>query len=127
MSKKVTPTDPSSSEFNDEATSSEDQQRSSTKRRSKKNSIKSYVTDVISKRDSDDGQPTDLTQTRIKIDSTGDTLRNYDNVSAFRQYPSNAEGATRTGAQRQLGQESSSDEEARRDTATEQVNRLFCL
>ncbi|UJR23978.1 hypothetical protein I4U23_026944 [Adineta vaga] len=119
MSKKATPTDLSSSEFNDETTSSDDQGRRSTKRRSKKNSIKNYVSDVVTKRDSDEGQTTDLTQTKIKIEPTADSFRNYENASAFRHYPSHAEGTTRTDAQREQGRSSSSDEETRRDPITE--------
>ncbi|CAF1120991.1 unnamed protein product [Adineta steineri] len=116
MAKKATSTNLSSSEFNDE-TSSEDQLRKSTKRRSKKGSIKSYVSDVLTKHDSDEGRATDLAQTRIKIDTSSNNFRNYENASAFRQYGSNAEGTSRTNAHRQ-GQSSSSDDELKQDTST---------
>jgi hypothetical protein len=124
MAKKATPTDLSSSEFNDE-TSSEEQQAKSSRRKSNKNSIKNYVTDVLTKHDKDEKQPTDLTQTQIKIGTTSKKYRDYENISAFRQYPSNTEGKSRDNSQRQQGQISSSDDEFRNPTPTEHVKQYL--
>ena len=123
MAKKAAPTDLSSSEFNDETTSSEDQERISTKRRTKKTSIKTYVTDVLTKQESDHGQTTDLTQTQMKIDRSPNTFRNYENVSAFRQFPSNAENTRRADAQRRQGRQSSSDDDSKHSTPTGRVRK----
>ncbi|CAF1407614.1 unnamed protein product [Adineta ricciae] len=119
MAKKATPADLSSSEFNEETTSSDDQEKTSTKRRSKRSSVKSYVSDILSKRESEDGQPVDLAQTEIRIDSSSDSYRNNDIASAFRHYPSNPEGNARTNAPRQQGRSTSSDEETGRELPTE--------
>jgi hypothetical protein len=122
MAKKASPTDLSPTEFHDRTSSSEDQQKSSTKRRAKKDSIKSYVSDVLTKQVSNNGQPTDLTQSEFKINTKPP---DYQNVSAFRRYQSNAEGATRTNAQRQNGHSSSSDEELRGQTPTTNVRKYL--
>lgn len=120
MAKKASPTELSSSELNEESSSEEQQARKSSKRRSKRNSIKNYVTDVLTKHDKDDGHPTDLTKTEITIDTSPDGFREHEATSAFRQYPSKSENA-----QRRQGQNSSSDEELRGHTVTEQVKKYL--
>jgi hypothetical protein len=102
----------SSSELNEETSSSEDQQERAANVENKRESIKNYVTNVLHRHERDDEQPTDLTRSEIKIETTPGVHRRYENVSAFRQYHSNAEGTARTDAQqRQHNDESTSDED----------------
>jgi hypothetical protein len=128
MATKATPTDLSSSEHNDDTSSSEDQQRKTSKRTSKrlakKESIKSYVTDVLTKHGKDDEQQADFAQTEMKIGTSNDVFPRYENVSAFRRYRSNADGVTRTSAEHQ---NSSSDDDLRNHTPTQRVTNKLCL
>ena len=54
----------------------------------KTDSIKSYVTDLLTKQTGGDQQPIDLTQTQMKIKTSSDRIPPYENVSAFRRYQS---------------------------------------
>jgi hypothetical protein len=119
MSKKSTPTDFSSSEFNDGASSSEGRKRKSSKRRAKKDSIKNYVNDILTKHEKDREQNIELSQTQIKIGTTSNTFPQYENVSAFRTYQS---GTNRNNLQQQ---NSSSDEELENHTTTQRVTSKF--
>ena len=123
MSKKVTSTDLSSSDLNDETSSSDGQRRKSSRRTRKKDSIKNYVTNVLSKQSEDDDQHIDLTRTQMRIGTGPDSSHGYENVSAFRRYQSNTDPATTTDSQRQHRQSSSSGEELRDDTLSEQVTQ----
>ncbi len=128
MAKQAARTELSSSEFNDEtSSSSDDQQERPSNVSNKKDSIKNYVTNVLHRHGRDDEQPTDLTQTQIKIDTRAGIPRSYENVSAFRQYQSNTEGMTRTDAQQRQGEDSTSDEDdnLRNQSSAEQVNKII--
>jgi hypothetical protein len=126
MSKKATHTELSSPDFNDEtSSSSEDRQRRSNATTTT-DSIKHYVTDVLHRQGRDAKQQADLTRTQIKIDKTDGTYPGYENISAFRQYHANAEGTTRTDAQRQGGHLTSDDEtEGHTSASIDQVRK--CL
>ncbi|CAF0869356.1 unnamed protein product [Rotaria sordida] len=102
MAKKITPAEVLSSDFHSDTSSSSDkQQDKSSNVTTRKSSIKNYVTNVLSRLGRDDEQQTDLSQTEIEIDAkTTSNGRTYENVSAFRQYHSHAEGAARTDAHR---------------------------
>jgi hypothetical protein len=117
MSKKSATTDPSSSEINDETSSSEERKRKASKKATKKDSIKNYVTDVLTKQEKDDEQQPSAAPTQIKIDTHPDAFRDYENVSAFRRYQTGAEGTSRS------DRSSSSDDEIRRHTQTEEVRQ----
>jgi hypothetical protein len=105
MSKKAIPTDLSSSDPNDETSSSEGQRRKSSRKTKKTNSIKDYVTDILTKQDD---EPVDLTQTEMKIHTSSDNYPQYQNMSAFRRYQSNT--------QRKDKQSSSSEDELKDHT-----------
>jgi hypothetical protein len=119
MSKKSTPTDLSSSELNDGTSSSEGRKRKSSKRRAKKDSIKNYVNDILTKHEKDREQNIELSQTQIKIGTTSNTFPQYENVSAFRTYQS------RTNRNNLQQQNSSSDEELENHTTTQRVTSKF--
>jgi len=126
MSIKSTSTDHTTSEINDETSSSEEQKRQSSKKTTKKESIKNYVTGVLTKHDNDDEQPTDSTSTQIEIATSPDVFRDYENISAFRRYQSTTE--------RPQDPSSTSEDEIHAQVPTEEVrhkkkliNRLFCL
>jgi len=124
MSKKSTPpTDRSSSGMNDETSSEDDQKRKSSKKTTKKDSIKNYVTGLLTQHGEDDEQEIDLTQTQMKIDTNPDEFPDYENISAFRRYQSDTEGANRTDAQRQQHGSSSSDEEIKNPTPSDEVRK----
>ncbi len=124
MSKKATPTDLSSSDFNDETSSSEGKKRKSPRKTTRRtSSIKNYVTDILTKQqDGDDHQRIDLTQTQMKIKTSSDPFRKYENISAFRRYQPTTDTTTRTDPQQQQQrQSSSSDDELKDHTLTEEV------
>jgi hypothetical protein len=130
MAKQAAHTELSSSEFNDETSSSEDQKNKSSKFASKTDSIKNYVTNVLARHGGTDEQQAHLGQTHIKIEPTGGTYRGYENVSAFRQYYVNAEGTARIDAQRRQEPGFTSDDEdddylLRDQTPRAQVRRHF--
>lgn len=126
MDKQGTRTKLSPTEFNEETSSSSDnhQQRPSHFEK-RKDSIKNYVSNVLHRHGNDDEQPTDLTQTEIKIESIPNIPRGYENISAFRQYHSNAEGTARINAHRRHDDYlTSEDDEALRDqSSTERVKK----
>ncbi|CAF2520180.1 unnamed protein product [Rotaria sp. Silwood2] len=126
MAKKATTADLSSSDFYDEPSSSlEDSQRRSSQKTTKKKSITNYVTDVLTKHGKNTGEEIDLTQTRVEISTKPSTIDSgYENISAFRPYPSNSEAKGRTNAQRSGGQSPSSDDELRNPSSTQQSNGL---
>jgi hypothetical protein len=115
MSKKTTPTDLSSSDPNDETSSSEGQRRKSSRRTNKKDSIKHYVTDLLTKQED---EHFDLTKTEMKIQTSPENFPYYQNMSAFRRYQSTTD---RTDSQQQHS--SSSDDELKDRTPSEQVKR----
>jgi len=123
MDKQTTHTGVSSSEMNEEISSSTENPQQRLEKR--KDSIKNYVTNVLHTHGIDDEQPTDLTKTEIKIETTPNIPRAYENISAFRQYHSNAEGTTRTNAYRRQDDElTSDDDDVLRDrSSTERVKR----
>jgi hypothetical protein len=89
-------------------------------------SIKNYVNDVLHIHGRDDEQPANLTQTEIHIDTAPGTRRSYENVSAFRQYHSNAEGTAKTNAQQGQDEDLTSDEDdLRQRPPTEQVKKRY--
>ena len=93
----------------------------------KQESLKNYVTNLLSRRVIRDDEQSDLTETEIRINPRDSPYHDYHNVSAFRQYHSNAEGTVRTGAQRRP--DTTSDEEGglRDRTSTEQVEFSFIV
>jgi len=127
MSIKSTSTERTTSEINDETSSSEEQKQKPLRKTTKKESIKNYVTDVLTKHDHDDEQQhTDSTSTQIEIATDTDVYRDYENVSAFRRYQSKSE--------RYHDANSTSEDEIHAQVPTEEVrhkkkliNRLFCL
>jgi hypothetical protein len=126
MAKQTTHTELSSSDFEDESSSYSDNQRKrSSNVADKKDSIKNYVTNVLHRHGIRDEEQEDLTRTQIKIDARGSNYRDYENISAFRQYHSNAEGIPRTDAQRQQDLTSDDDNNLIGDTSTEQVRRVL--
>lgn len=84
----------------------------------KTDSIKSYVTDLLTKQTGDDQQPIDLTQTQMKIKTSSDRIPPYENVSAFRRYQSNID----PNRQKSSLSSSTSDEEIPDPTLINQVN-----
>ena len=128
MSKKTTSADLSSSDVNDDvSTSSTDNSRKKSTRKAKKtDSIKNYVAELLTKQtaNDDDDRRVDLTQTQMKIrTSGGDRYPRYENSSAFRPYQS----TNLDDNQRQklsLSSSSSSDEDTVNRTFTDQVR--FC-
>ena len=116
MAKKASPTVLSPTEFKDETSS---------RRRAKRDSIKDYVNDVLTKQVRSDGTPTDLTQAEVIIGTEPSNIPEYQNVSAFRRYHSNAEGTARINAQRQRGHGSSSDEELKFTTQSGDVRKYL--
>jgi hypothetical protein len=126
MSKKSTSTDRSSFEANDETSSasSEDPKEKSPKTTTtKRESIKNYVSNVLTKHEKDGEQRIDLTQTHMKIGKSPDSFREHESSSAFRRYQSSTNGTDRTDTQRQEEPSSSSDDEFREQTPTEQVRQ----
>ena len=121
MSRKAAPTELSSSDFNDDTSSSETRRKKSTKKSTKRDSIKNYVTNLLTKPDTNDGQQVDLTQTQMTIDAKPDTYRNYENISAFQRYQPHTEGTKKSDSQRRQEQSSSSDDEIKDTTPKEQV------
>jgi hypothetical protein len=126
MSIKSTSTERTTSEINDETSSSEEQKQKPLRKTTKKESIKNYVTDVLTKHDHDDEQQhTDSTSTQIEIATDPDVYRDYENVSAFRRYQSKSE--------RYHDANSTSEDEIRPHTPTEvrhtkkKLNLLSCL
>ena len=126
----------SSSDLSDENSSSESttepqqqpQQIRSAEPVRKKDSIKNYVTNVLHRHGGDSEQAERLAPSQIRIDPRmggGTSRRTYENVSAFRQYHSNAEGTARTDAQQRYNQSSTSDDDdLRHGSSTERVKRL---
>lgn len=111
MSKKTTASDLSSSDVNDETSSIDSPRRKSSKRSGKKTSIKNYVTNLLTKQETDDEQqPIDLTRTQIKVETKPKSFRDYENISAFRQYKTQ--------------QNSSSDEETKQNIPTEHLSEM---
>ncbi|CAF1268341.1 unnamed protein product [Rotaria sp. Silwood1] len=116
MAKKATRTELSSPDFNyDTSSSSSSDHQQKQKRPSNvtttKDSIKHYVTNVLTRLEKDNEQQTDLAKTAIKIDTkAATTSRFYENISAFRQYPSQAETTVRTDAHRRQQDMSSEDD-----------------
>lgn len=109
MSRKTTTSDLSSSDFNDETSSIDSPKRKSASKRSgKKESIKNYVANLLTKQETDEEPSIDLAQTQIKVDTQPKFHRDYENRSAFRQY--------------QAQRNSSSDEEPKTNAQTEHVN-----
>jgi hypothetical protein len=128
MAKQSSPTKHSPSDMNDEISSSSDnEQRISSNVTHQRDSIRNYVTNVLQKHGKDDEQQANLDPTHINIDTRAGTHRGYDNVSAFRQFQSNAEGSVRTGAERHRPQGYSSDDDAelRGDISAGGVRRFF--
>ena len=99
--KSATRTDLSSSDFNEESSSEGSPSPPPIPLVRERSSIKNYVSSVLHKHGQDDNSTS-----RIRIDPTGS--KNYENISAFRQYQSNSERTERTNAQRQ---DESSDED----------------
>lgn len=119
MSKKNTSADLSSSDVNDDLSTSSDHSRKKSTRKTKKtDSIKSYVTDLLTKQTTDDQQPIDLTQTQMKIQTSSD--RPYENISAFRRYQS----TTNEQRQKPNSSSSTSDEEITDPTLIDQGNEM---
>lgn len=124
MAKQVTRSGISSSELSDEnsTSSSETESQQQQQRRpqdglKKKDSIRHYVTNVLHRHGGDDEQQPD-----IQIDTRTGSRRPYENISAFRQYHSHAEGTARTDAQQRFNQSSTSDEDdLRQGSSTDQV------
>lgn len=74
------------------------------------NSIKHYVSSLLHQfaggdDDQQQQQPTDLSQTEIRIERKANSPKNYENLSAFRQYHSNDQRPVRINAQRQTTQD----------------------
>ncbi|CAF1289970.1 unnamed protein product [Rotaria sordida] len=124
MAKQATTADLSSSDYNDETSSIEDQQRKSSKRRTKKNSITNYVTDLLTQHGKNTGEHIDLTQTQVEISTKPNIDRDYENVSAFRPYLYDTEAKNRTNVQRSGGQSPYSDEEFRSPLPTRHATSL---
>ena len=127
MAKQVIRSEISSSDLSDENSTSssetETPQRRTTDGLKKKDSIRHYVTNVLHRHGGDDEQSDRLSQTDIRIDTRTTSRHPYENISAFRQYHSNAEGTVRTDAQQRFNQSSTSDEDdLRHGSSTEQVN-----
>lgn len=101
----------------------ETQQRRPTDGLKKNDSIRHYVTNVLHRHSvGDDEQADRLSPSNIRIDSRTRSAHPYENVSAFRQYHSNAEGTARTDAQQRFNQSSTSDEDdLRHPSSTDQV------
>lgn len=123
MSRKSPSTDRSSSENNDELSSPEDQKRKKSQKTTKKDSITNYVNNVLTKQDTDDEQQPSVTPTQITIETNPSNFSGYENISAFRRYQTNAEGRSRTSAQRQ-DQSTSSDDELKAHGVAGQVKQL---
>ncbi|CAF2979026.1 unnamed protein product [Rotaria socialis] len=124
MAKKATPTDLSSSDFNDETSSSDEQQGKSSQSTTKKSSITNYVTDILTKHGKAHGQPIDLTKAQVEINTNPRGFREYENVSAFRPYPSDTATSSKIDPQRSERKSASSDEEIGNHAARERLTDL---
>ena len=128
MSKKTTSADLSSSDVNDDvSTSSTDNSRKKSTRKAKKtDSIKNYVAELLTKQTADDDdRRVDLTQTQMKIrTSGGDRYPRYENSSAFRPYQSTNLDDNQRQKLSLSSSSSSSDEDTVNRTFTDQVR--FC-
>jgi hypothetical protein len=123
MSKPATRTQLSSSDFSEDS-SSDNQENIPSNVATKKDSIKNYVTNLLHRQGGDVEQSPDLTQPEITIDTRTGIRPGYENVSAFRQYHSNAEATARTDAQQRRNEDITSDEDDLRGrSSTEQVKR----
>jgi hypothetical protein len=124
MAKQATRTELSSPDSNDEPSlASENQQERPPNVGNKRDSIKNYVTNVLHNYGVDDEN---VTQTQIRIDTLPNTRRNYENVSAFRQYQSSAERPVRTDAQqRRDGDTTTDDDELIDQSSATQVNIIL--
>ncbi|CAF1106585.1 unnamed protein product [Rotaria magnacalcarata] len=111
MANESTRAEISLSDINDEtSTSSDNQQDRPLNVAAAKNSIKQYVTNVLSKLENDVEHQTNLAETQIEFDTPKNSYRVYENVSAFRQYHSHAEATARTDAYRRQEDMTSDDD-----------------
>ena len=129
MARQATRSGLSSSDLSDGNSSSEStteqqpQQTRLSEPTRKKDSIKNYVTNVLHRHGGDHEQADRLAQSQIRIDPRtggGASRRTYENVSAFRQYHSNAEGIARTDAQQRYNQSSTSDDDDLRHASSKE-------
>ncbi|CAF1414673.1 unnamed protein product [Adineta steineri] len=121
MAKEPSRTELSSSDYEDETSSySDNQQKSLPPVAAKKDSIKNYVANLLNRHGIRTEQQPDLTETQIHIDTQDSRYADYENISAFRQYHSNAEGMARTGSQRRREFISDDDNDLRDHTSNEQ-------
>lgn len=100
-----------------------------------RDSIKHYVSSLLHQfAGGDDAQqqpPTDLSQTEIRIETKANSHKNYENLSAFRQYHSNDQRPVRINAQRQTTQDdtetitTTTDDERFQDRSSTDVDEPF--
>lgn len=99
MAQKAIHSDLSSPDFEDKISLSSDHQEERPPNIAiTEDSIKDYVSNILSRLGNDDENQTSLSQSNIKIDTKDKNYRLYENVSAFRQYPSHAQATARTDA-----------------------------
>lgn len=127
MAKRATSIDLSPSESNENISLTDDHQGKSQQTTANKNSIKSYVADLLTKYGSDNGQPIDLSQTQVEINTKPGNFREYENVSAFRSYPLDAAAATgaRTPKSERKSPNNGGDRRNHRSTERVKENIIF--